>query len=246
MRLLSWNVNHRASRRRVPPWVAPAIAEETPDVVVLTEYVEGNDHDAFVSSLAAIGLACVSVSPQPGRENQVLIATRDVHRRLSLEIPEIHPAVPSNALAIEFRDDGPRILGFRMPAFFRRDADRMRATWEWLLKVAETLSCAPTVITGDFNTAPGDPANRCGDCLEKLPRRGWRHARPASGCSWQHPASGRGREIDHLFLSGLSCTRVEYSWDFQRMSEDAGLPRVGLPDHAMLVADISPGEVRGR
>jgi endonuclease/exonuclease/phosphatase family metal-dependent hydrolase len=185
MRLLSWNVNHRASRRRVPPWVALAIAEKTPDVVVLTEYVEGVDHGAFVCSLATIGIACVSVSRQPGRENQVLMASRDAHRRLDLEIPEIHPAVPSNALAIELRDQGPRILGFRMPAFSRRDADRKRATWEWLLELAETLSCAPTVLTGDFNTAPGDPSPSSATGARTAP--GVRSPRPWSASAEMSP-----------------------------------------------------------
>jgi hypothetical protein len=41
MKLLAWNLNHRAAPRRIPSWIAIAINEQAPDVLVLTEYVEG-------------------------------------------------------------------------------------------------------------------------------------------------------------------------------------------------------------
>jgi hypothetical protein len=53
MKLLSWNLNHRAARRRIPSWIATAIDEQAPDVLVLTEYVEGPDHDFFLATLNA-------------------------------------------------------------------------------------------------------------------------------------------------------------------------------------------------
>jgi hypothetical protein len=51
MKLLAWNLNHRAARRRIPSWIATAINEQAPDVLVLTEYVEGPDHDSFLATL---------------------------------------------------------------------------------------------------------------------------------------------------------------------------------------------------
>ena len=44
VRLLAWNVNHRMRPRHIPTWVAEIIGEQRPDIVVLTEYVEGPDH----------------------------------------------------------------------------------------------------------------------------------------------------------------------------------------------------------
>jgi exonuclease III len=95
MKLLSWNLNHRATRHRIPTWVAAAISEQAPDVLVLTEYVEGPNHIAFLASLNDIGLSAFSCSTQPGRENQVLIASRYTQHRCELIAPHIHPSVAS-------------------------------------------------------------------------------------------------------------------------------------------------------
>jgi hypothetical protein len=48
VKILTWNLNHRAARRSIPIWVSRAIVAEAPDVVVLTEYVAGADHDRFL------------------------------------------------------------------------------------------------------------------------------------------------------------------------------------------------------
>ena len=90
MKLLAWNLNHRAARRQIPSWIAAAINEQAPDILVLTEYVEGPDHDFFLASLNANGLSEFSCSTQPGRENQVLIASRSTQRRYDLSAPDIH------------------------------------------------------------------------------------------------------------------------------------------------------------
>jgi hypothetical protein len=100
MKLLAWNLNHRAARRQIPSWIAAAINEQAPDILVLTEYVEGPDHDLFLDTLKASGLTEFSCTTQPGRENQVLIASRSTQRRYDLAAPNIHPSVPSNSLEV--------------------------------------------------------------------------------------------------------------------------------------------------
>jgi hypothetical protein len=92
MKVLAWNLNHRAARRRIPSWIATAINEQAPDVLVLTEYVEGPDHDSFLATLNANGLCTTCCTPQPGRENQLLIGSRDTQRRYELVAPDIHPS----------------------------------------------------------------------------------------------------------------------------------------------------------
>ena len=54
MRVLSWNLNHRAALRRVPSWIAKAVELQRADVAVFTEYVAGTDHDRFVGELSSI------------------------------------------------------------------------------------------------------------------------------------------------------------------------------------------------
>jgi exonuclease III len=243
MKLLVWNLNHRASRQRIPSYIAAAINEHAPDVLVLTEYVEGPDHDFFLTTLSAAGLCTFSCSEQPGLvvENQVLIASRDPQRRYELVAPDIHPSVPPNSLEVSLVSSGVTFLGFRIPAFDGKDRVRKRPTWNWLLGEAERLRGHSALIAGDFNTAPGDSKSDCGDCLEELVQRGWQHARPASGYSWRHPKSGT-RQIDHIFLSAsLILRRVEYSWEFERLIPEGASGR--RPDHAMLVCEFDQAPV---
>jgi hypothetical protein len=247
MKLLAWNLNHRAARRQIPSWIAAAINEQAPDILVLTEYVEGPDHDFFLASLNANGLSEFSCSTQPGRENQVLIASRDMQRRYELVAPHVHPSVPPNILGVSLGSPDLAVLGFRMPAFAAKERALKRLTWNWLLGEADRLRAGSALIVGDFNTAPGDSEARCGDCLAKLIRDGWQHVRPVSGYSWRHPQFGTERQIDHIFVSAsLVPRRVEYLWEFERLAPEGTSRKVGRPDHAMLVCEFdqapeSPG-----
>jgi endonuclease/exonuclease/phosphatase family metal-dependent hydrolase len=239
MKLLAWNLNHRAASRRIPSWIAAAIEEQDPDVLVLTEYVEGQDHDDFLANLNANGLTTYSCSTQPGRQNQVLIASRHSHCRHELLVPDIHPSVPPNVLEVSLGSHVLTVFGFRMPAFEAAERALKRPTWNWLLGEADRLRSGSALIVGDFNTAPGDSDARCGDCLSKLIHGGWQHAQPSSGYSWRHPQSGTERQIDHIFLSAsLVPRRVEYLWEFERLAPEGTSRKVGFPDHAMLVCEF--------
>jgi exonuclease III len=243
MKLLAWNLNYRASRRRIPLGIATAINEQAPDVLVLTEYVEGPDHDFFLASLNAGGLCAFSCSEQSRRQNQLLIGSRSAQRQCELVIPDIYPSVPSNVLEISLANPEVRVHGFRMPAFEGKDRPLKRVTWNWLLGEADRLRTRSALIVGDFNTAPGDPESGCGDCLKKLIQGGWQHVRPESGCSWRHPPSRTERQIDHIFLSAsLMPKRVEYLWGFERLAPTGASGKVGWPDHAMLVCEFGSGE----
>jgi exonuclease III len=223
----------------MPSWIATAIDEQAPDILVLAEYVVGPDHDFFLATLQANGLCKFSFTTQPGGENQLLIASRNAQRRYELIIPNIHRSVPSNILEVSLTSDGVTVLGFRMPAFEAKDRALKRLTWNWLLREANRLRAGPAVIVGDFNTAPGDSEAYCGDCFEKFVLAGWQHVRPASGHSWRHPQSGTGRQIDHIFLSSSLVSRhVEYLWGFERLAPEGTFGKVGTPDHAMLVCEF--------
>ena len=135
-------------------------------------------HDLLLADHNAAGLCKFSCTTQPGRENQLLIASRDMQRRYELVAPEFHPSVPSNILEVSLASSGVTVLGFRMPAYDKKDRALKRPTWNWLLGEAERLRGDSALIVGDFNTAPGDSKAKCGDCLEKLVQSGWQHARP--------------------------------------------------------------------
>lgn len=241
MKLLAWNLNHRASRRRIPTWIAEAIAVHAPDLVVLTEYVVGPDHGRFVEQLATARLDHTLTSTSTPRQNLVLVASRTRIFAGGILAPPLHPSVPPNFLHVEMADSGLQVLGFRMPAFVSKDRLFKLQTWDWLRSTMASLEKLPTLVVGDFNTAPGDPVGRGGDSFGLLVDAGWDHALPESGYSWRHARSGTERRIDHLFTSGaLRCEAARYDWDWRARSEEAASGKVGIPDHAMLIAEVGP------
>jgi hypothetical protein len=235
MRLVAWNLNHRAARRSIPQWIDASLLKSEPDIVILTEYVEASDHERFVSSLAHGGLSHVSITARVVGENQLLVASRELHVLGNEIAPNIHKSVPPNALHVTLVS-GIEVLGFRMPAFEGQDRPRKRDTCNSLLEVAARLAQRPAVIAGDFNTAFGDSKAACGDCLDTLTASGWRRA-PADGCTWRH-TSGTERCIDHAFVSsGIHVSAAQSSWEFQELGPEAKTGKVGLPDHAMIIVD---------
>jgi len=61
MKLLAWNLNHQAARRQIPSWIAAAINEQAPDILVLTEFASLAD---AVLTVATAPLGAVrSLSP---------------------------------------------------------------------------------------------------------------------------------------------------------------------------------------
>lgn len=239
MRLLTWNLNHRAARRAIPDWVSIAIGNQNPDVVVMTEYVQGDAHSGFITDLAGQGLLHTQVSTRTEGQNQILIASRSPLSLGGIQGPELHPAVPPNTLHVVVDDLQLQLIGFRMPAFASKDRKIKRAVWEWLISASRSLEPHRTVLTGDLNTAVGDSDNYCGDCLPVLPKHGWQHAIPDEGFSWKSARHRTVRRIDHTFLSpSMPSARSNYLWDFESLAPDAGSARVGIPDHAMLVVDF--------
>jgi exonuclease III len=221
--------------------VPAAIAEQSPDIAVLTEYVEGDDHPTFIGALAAAGLRHHRTSARTPGHNQILIASTEPLRLGGIEAPPLHAAVPSNALHVVVETTGVNVLGFRVPAFKGKDKAIKRSVWEWLIGACRSVETGLTVVTGDFNTAPGDRKTYCGDCLDVLPRSRWQRVDPADGFSWTNSKDGSGRRIDHTFLSPqLPRAQGRYVWTFREMSPEAASGRVGIPDHAMLVVDWRP------
>ena len=238
VKILAWNLNHRAARRRIPAWVYGAIAAESPDVVILTEYVEGEDHAHFVGELAALGLVHADKTKRQGRQNELLVLARQPLKPGGIGVPAIHPSVPSNFLHVRLVQCGIDVIGFRMPAFAGKELPRKRETWEWLIGELASLDHR-TVVVGDFNTQQGDASVLCGDCLERVAALGWTVAIPSDGFSWKSPGRGSGRKLDFALVSpGLRVESVSYSWAFTGLATEAAELRTGLPDHAMLLLHV--------
>ena len=239
MRILAWNLNHRADVRTIPDWLVPAIEAESPDVLVCTEYVRGPRHVELLAAFRAMGLRHSDVTaPQAAGTNCVLLAARESLLGGPVRAPDgSPPSLEAGFLHAILEESGIHVFGFRMPDFETMPTEKHR-TFDWLTKALEPYLPEPTIIIGDFDSASEDSRRSCGDQLETLMQRGWQLAIPRDGASFD-TSGGDPRRIELAFVSPmLSVSSAEYSWRFREISPDATRRRVGIPDHAMLVLEV--------
>ena len=237
MRIVAWNINHRAREKKIADQLAEAIASLDPDVIVLTEYVHGPSRATFHASLVQHGFCHLLMSERTPRENQVLIAARSALEAGPIFAPAIAPSVPSNALHVRLPQDGLEILGIRLPDY-SRDLKTKRACWDWIIQTANAVKDRPFVIIGDFNTDPKYPPSECGDRIGRLVDSGWQLGSPPDGASFWS-LGGHAVRIDHAFVSRhLVVERAAYVTSFGQyvfVGKELG----ALSDHAVLSIDVS-------
>lgn len=240
MKLLTWNINHRAKVKDIPNDMAQAIASLSPDVVVLTEYVHGLSCRTFIKQLADNGfLYHVKTERVPG-ENQIFIAANTILENRNIRIPEdIGKSTPSNVLQVRLPDKGFDILGLRIPCYSnsKEQTIRKRRFWDWILEIGSDNE-HPLVIIGDFNTDPDYSHARCGDRIYQLVNEGWQHAMPKSGASYWAITNGSGKRLDHAFISKhFDVLNTKYISESGRYVF-AGKKPEAMSDHAVLLVEI--------
>jgi endonuclease/exonuclease/phosphatase family metal-dependent hydrolase len=236
MKILAWNVNHRARPKAIPPGLGEAIGAMAPDLVVLTEYVPSDSHAGFLSALGTFGLLHTCISGAAPKENRVLIASRWPLEDGDIHTPPIAPSVPSNALHVYVPDREVALLGIRIPDYSKEPALRRRC-WDWLLDTARTMAARPFIIVGDLNTDPKYPRARCGDRIGQLIDAGFIHASPAIGASYW-TLRGLGVRIDHAFTTkSFNVLGAEYVTQVGQHVLVGS--RAAYSDHAALLVDVT-------
>jgi endonuclease/exonuclease/phosphatase family metal-dependent hydrolase len=237
LRVLAWNLNHRAKAKVIPPALADAIASLEPDVIVLNEYVHGDSRYPFLEQLAERGFPHWQVSRvTPLRENHVLIAARNAVELGSIQAPGIEKSIPSNFPHAILPQDGCEVLGLRIPDYSSHPKTK-RACWNWIIETAASVKDHPFVLIGDFNTDPDDPDALCRDCIGKLTDGGWQMASPKEGASYW-TINGNPRRLDHAFVSQQSTVlESRYVSDLGALGS-IGRSKDALSDHAILLIEI--------
>lgn len=219
--------------------MAEALASLSPDVIVLTEYVEGLYHKKFVSDLEMQGFAHAMTSPITPQENQVFIASRTaLEKGVTPELP-IEKALTSNVLHVNIPDKNIEVLGLRMPSFKTNDPEREKKRndiWDWITATARIKEERPLIILGDFNTGPKDTGTSGGKRFDQLVREGWSHALPLGSSWWSQNKENGGRQIDHALLSKHFVVRnTEY---IPERGQYIFAQKPGaMSDHAILLVD---------
>lgn len=236
IRVATWNVGHRITRKPIPPEMGEALIALDADVVFLNEFVDGApDRDRLRDQLRAAGYSYFAISDAPPRHNQVFAASRfpiDVGDIAAPTEPDSH--AETNFLHILLPDSDIELIGLRAPAY--KSAAERREYWSDLTSTLQIYQNRALVVAGDLNLDPFKGVSAYSDSVEFPDAEMYCAVRPEGPWSFVslHDAS-RNSRIDHV-LHGekVILSDVRYCYDaggIQLAGPDS--PHKG--DHAVLM-----------
>ena len=213
LHLAAWNLNHRTGRKAIPPAVIHAIATLDIDVLVLTEFVDGDHHARFKDCLNDIGFESVAVSVKAPRQNQVLIAARSrTRRRRPAAAARPHRSRHHQLAAPTPARAAPRSRGLARPDV-PRPPTTAPATGARSKSIARAARDRHVIFLGDFRCDPHTQTRLATRVPATAARR--LHARATEGRlelprrrrQGRHPRRSRNREPRLTFLEANTSTR---------------------------------------
>ncbi|MBN1336430.1 MAG: endonuclease/exonuclease/phosphatase family protein [Deltaproteobacteria bacterium] len=236
MRIVAWNVNHRTRRKPVPEALPATLLALGPDLVVLTEYVVGPDHDGFCKALRTGGLNARFMTSTRTGHNQVFVATRLSAQAGTFTHPDPASHAASNWLHIRIFDPALDLVGLRVPMY--ETSAEAHAYWTWFEEASHRFLSAPAVLIGDLNVDPDRPPGPGSEALQRLRTLGWQIPAEEGPWSWIG-SSGVTSRLDHALLSPfVRCRSARY---LDRVDGRVVAGPDALSDHALLVLDIELG-----
>lgn len=241
MKILAWNVGHKASERKLKPKLVEAIAKMDADVVVLNEYVHGDSRKPLELALQQSGLHYILVSENvPDKENrlnnQVLIASRFELTQGDLQGPRsFDGGGESNFLHVRLPHDALEIVGIRVPAW--KEASLRHGYWTQMQDIIRRAADRRIVFIGDINATPGKKGSVGSGYLAALGKEGWVMPEPEG--SWSFSSGKRFSRIDHAIISRhLRATEARYLSRLDDLELVASEATSSISDHLPLLVSI--------
>lgn len=235
LHVAAWNINHRTGRKSIPPDTLHAISALDIDVLVLTEFVDGDHHARFKESLKDIGYSSLAVSLRAPHQNQVLIAARTpLADDGLLPLPGHTEAATTNWLHRRLPALKLEIVGFRAPVYLAAD-DRL-GYWQQVEGIARAARERRVVFLGDFNLDPHTDTRPCAQVFPRLLDGGYMLASPQGDWSY-HTGDGGGTRVDHALASSkvpIKDARYIYKTGRHTLAGPANRRGPALSDHAVL------------
>lgn len=232
----AWNLNHRTGRKTIPPAVIHAIATLDIDILVLTEFVDGDHHAKFKDSLKDIGYESVAVSVKAPRQNQVLIAARSAMADEDLlPVPGYTEAASTNWLHRRFPSLKLEIVGLRAPVYLA--AGERTGYWSQVESIVQSAKARPILFVGDFNCDPHTDTRPCAAVFPRLRHEGFHLPSPAGEWSYRSADGVATTRVDHALASpGLRLADARYLYRAGRtvLAGQANGHGEPLSDHALL------------
>ena len=238
MKLAAWNLNHKASGRKLKAGIAEAARKLDLDVLILTEYVHGNSRAPLTEALESMGLRHIRFSERLNLNNQVLIASRSPLELGDLSGPNMHDlGGVCNFLHVRLPDVGVEVVGLRAPAY--ESSPELRDYWTQLTATIRAGRDRSIIFAGDLNADPRT-TRRVGDKhLAALCSEGWQV--PDAVGEWSYAS---GTRVDHAILSpSFKVAAASYVVEVEGVLLAGRGNPLAVSDHAALVVQLTaPGE----
>ncbi len=236
VRLLTWNLLHGGSARRMPE-ITLRLLDHAPDIAVLTEF-RASIGGQVAGVLADHGLTHQRRSPAAPDRNGILIASR-----FELAAPAAAVGGPCPLPAKWAEADVPR-LGLTLAGVHVPDDSRpteRAAYWQFLVEYARVHGTGSCIVMGDFNSGRhrvdeagatfGSTALLGTFCTLGF-RDTYRESHPQGRETSWVSHEGAGFRVDHAFVSKSLLPRVVGV----RYSQSERLERVS--DHSILLLEM--------
>jgi len=198
VRVVTWNVGHRITRKAIPEAMGEALVDLDADVVLLNEFVDGApDRDRLRSQLREAGYEYFVVSEAPPRHNQVFAASRVPIELGDITPPAMDSHATTNFLHLRVPDSEIELIGMRAPAY--KTAGERRTYWQEVASIVRAAHDRALVLAGDLNMDPFKRASEYATGVEFPDIEMYSAARPEGPWSFAslHDAS-RNSRIDHV------------------------------------------------
>lgn len=247
MRILAWNLNHRARPKPIPAGVVDAVRQLRPDTLVLNEYVEGVDRARFEGELRNLGLVFIQASERRPGHNQVLMASRSGFVVGAVPPPsaQCDSHGRTNFLAASFREPEFTLIGMRAPAY--KMAKDIRAYWAELTGILKSVSTGKVILVGDLNGDPELPRSIGGRHLRMLRDSGWKIPHALGDWSYMPESGTCTSRIDHVVASpDIESVSASYVTTLPGLDIAGSTATGALSDHAICLCEVEIGPPRAR
>jgi len=232
----AWNLNHRTGTKAIPPAVIHAITALDIDVLVLTEFVDGDHQVRFKDSLKDIGFESLAVSVKAPRQNLVLIAARSALGDDGLlPLPGHTEAATTNWPHRRLPGLKLEVVDFRAPMYLA--ADNRAGYWNHVESIARAARDRRVIFLCDFNCDPFTHTRPCEQVFPRLQADGFRLPEPKGDWSYHAGNGSSGSRIDHALASpALSVKEARYIYKTGQhtLAGPANGHGPALSDHALL------------
>jgi exonuclease III len=237
MKIASWNLNHRSVPKEIPQGILDVIGELSPDILVLTEYVDDASHEGFKDGLTKQGFSKISVSKGSKDHNQVLIASRQGHSLGTPLAPVPDSHAETNYLSVHIAGEDLEIIGLRAPAYEKKS--EINAYWTALAQSLEGATDRRALIIGDVNGDPANTRSLGGTHMNAMRERGWMIPVPSGEWSYSSADGVSRSRIDHVLATpGVGDVAASYIIEVGQYVVAGSKGMAPLSDHAVLMAEL--------